>query len=118
MALDPLAPYHNRLQALTPFRVSGTVTDVVGLLITSRGPWLPVGAVCKVYPLHSENPALAEVVGFRGEQTLLMPLGEVRGIHLVGARHRRRSAVECSRARHRAGSGADRVQSVPWGTLQ
>src|SRR5690349_19917451 len=74
MALDPLAPYHNRLQALTPFRVSGTVTDVVGLLITSRGPWLPVGAVCKVYPLHSENPALAEVVGFRGEQTLLMPL--------------------------------------------
>jgi flagellum-specific ATP synthase len=80
MALDPLAPYHNRLQALTPFRVSGTVTDVVGLLITSRGPWLPVGAVCKVYPLHSENPALAEVVGFRGEQTLLMPLGELRGV--------------------------------------
>lgn len=80
MALDPLAPYHNRLQALTPFRVSGTVTDVVGLLITSRGPWLPVGAVCKVYPLHSNHPALAEVVGFRGEQTLLMPLGELRGV--------------------------------------
>src|ERR1051325_1222411 len=80
MTLDPLAPYCNRLETLTPYRVSGTVTDVVGLLITSRGPWLPVGAVCKVYPLHGENPAVAEVVGFRGEQTLLMPLGELRGV--------------------------------------
>lgn len=75
-----LAPYHNRLQALAPFRVSGTVTDVVGLLITSRGPWLPVGAVCKIYPLQGGNEATAEVVGFRGEQTLLMPLGELRGV--------------------------------------
>ncbi|HTM10388.1 MAG TPA: FliI/YscN family ATPase, partial [Verrucomicrobiae bacterium] len=80
MALDPLAPYHSRVRTLTPFRVSGTVTDVVGLLITSRGPWLPVGAVCKVYPLQGENAALAEVVGFRGEHTLLMPLGELRGV--------------------------------------
>jgi flagellum-specific ATP synthase len=80
MTLDPLAPYRHRLETLTPFRVSGTVTDVVGLLITSRGPWLPVGAVCKVYPLHGENSAIAEVVGFRGDQTLLMPLGELRGV--------------------------------------
>jgi flagellum-specific ATP synthase len=75
-----LAPYHNRLRTLAPFRFSGTVTDVVGLLITSRGPWLPVGAVCNVYPLQGGNPAMAEVVGFRGEQTLLMPLGELRGV--------------------------------------
>lgn len=75
-----LEPYHQRLQTVGPYRVSGTVTDVVGLLITSRGPWLPVGAVCKVHPLQRGNPALAEVVGFRGEQTLLMPLGELRGV--------------------------------------
>lgn len=75
-----LAPYHERLHALSPFRISGTVTDVVGLLITSQGPWLPVGGVCKVYPLQGGSPALAEVVGFRGERTLLMPMGELRGV--------------------------------------
>ncbi|HEX9442710.1 MAG TPA: FliI/YscN family ATPase [Candidatus Binatia bacterium] len=80
MSVSLLAPYHHRLQTLAPFRVSGTVTDVVGLLITSRGPWLPVGAVCNVYPLQGGTPSMAEVVGFRGEQTLLMPLGELRGV--------------------------------------
>ena len=39
-----------------------------------------MGGVCKVYPLRGEKPALAEVVGFRGERTLLMPLGELRGV--------------------------------------
>ncbi len=77
---DPLAPYRERLTALSPFRVSGIVTDVVGLLVTSQGPWLPVGGVCEVHPLHGDAPALAEVVGFRGERTLLMPLGELRGV--------------------------------------
>ena len=80
MNQSSLAPYHSRLKTLSPFRLSGTVTDVVGLLITSRGPWVPVGAVCRVYPLQGGTPAMAEVVGFRGEQTLLMPLGELRGV--------------------------------------
>lgn len=77
---DPFAPYRDRLSRLSPFRISGTVTDVVGLLITSQGPWLPVGGVCEVYPLQSGESALAEVVGFKGERTLLMPLGELRGV--------------------------------------
>ncbi|MBI3303939.1 MAG: FliI/YscN family ATPase [Deltaproteobacteria bacterium] len=80
MAENVFAPYHARLKSLSPFRISGTVTDVVGLLITSQGPWLPVGGVCEVYPLQSGHPALAEVVGFKGERTLLMPLGELRGV--------------------------------------
>ncbi len=61
-------------------RFSGSVQEALGLLITSRGPWLPVGGICKVYPLLGGPPALAEVVGFRGEQTLLMPLGELQGV--------------------------------------
>lgn len=77
---DVFAPYRDRLRTLSPFRISGTVTDVVGLLLTSQGPWLPVGGVCEVYPLQGGTPALAEVVGFRGERTLLMPLGELRGV--------------------------------------
>lgn len=75
-----LTPYHQRLQTLSPFRFSGTVQEAVGLLVTSQGPWLPVGAICKVYPLSDGPPAMAEVIGFKGEQTLLMPLGDMQGV--------------------------------------
>jgi len=75
-----LSPYHDRLKVVSPFRISGTVTEVTGLLIASRGPWLPVGGVCHIHSLGDGEPVLAEVVGFRGEQTLLMPLGELRGV--------------------------------------
>ncbi|HXG51839.1 MAG TPA: FliI/YscN family ATPase [candidate division Zixibacteria bacterium] len=77
---DLLFPYRRRLQTVAPFRFSGTVTEVTGLLIASRGPWLPVGGVCHIYPLGGGRPTLAEVVGFRGEQTLLIALGELRGV--------------------------------------
>ena len=75
-----LSPYHDRLKTVSPFRISGIVTEVTGLLIASRGPWLPVGGVCHIHPLGDGEPLLAEVVGFRGEKTLLMPLGELRGV--------------------------------------
>jgi flagellum-specific ATP synthase len=75
-----LFPYQERLKSISSFRVSGTVTEVVGLLVASRGPWLPVGGVCHIFPFGGTAPVMAEVVGFRGEQTLLMPLGDLRGV--------------------------------------
>jgi flagellum-specific ATP synthase len=36
--------------------------------------------MCEVFPLQGGKPALAEVVGFRGEQALLMPLAELQGV--------------------------------------
>ena len=80
MAENLLAPYSARLKTLSPFRAGGTVTEITGLLIVSRGPWLPVGGVCHIYPLAGSSPMLAEVVGFRDERTLLMPLHDLRGI--------------------------------------
>jgi flagellum-specific ATP synthase len=75
-----LSPYHEKLKSVSPLRLSGSVTEVVGSLITSRGPGLPVGGVCRVYPLHDGRPALAEVVGFKGDKILLLPLGDLRGV--------------------------------------
>ena len=75
-----LTPYHDRLKTISPVRITGTVKNVVGRLVSSHGPWLPVGGVCELYPLRGGTPALAEVVGFRGEHTLLLPLGELRGV--------------------------------------
>ena len=78
---DPLLhPYRERLKNLSPFRVSGTVSEVTGLLVASRGPWLPVGGVCHLESIGGGAPVLAEVVGFRDEQTLIMPLADLRGV--------------------------------------
>jgi len=80
MSESLLSPYRDRLKTITPFRMCGTVTEVTGLLIVSRGPWLPVGGVCHIYPVSGARPMLAEVVGFRDERILLMPLSDLRGI--------------------------------------
>ena len=75
-----LTPYRDRLKAIGPLRICGTVTEITGLLIVSRGPWLPVGGVCHIHPTGGAKPVLAEVVGFRDGRTLLMPLNDLRGI--------------------------------------
>lgn len=56
----------------------GRVAQVVGLVIESDGPNAKVGDVC-----HVETPSghvACEVVGFRDERVLLMPLGELTGV--------------------------------------
>jgi flagellum-specific ATP synthase len=73
-------PYRERLKDVSPFRVSGIVSEIAGLLVASRGPWLPIGGSCHLEPLGGGPPIPAEVVGFRGEQTLMMPLADLRGI--------------------------------------
>jgi flagellum-specific ATP synthase len=58
---------------------SGRVTQVVGLAIESAGPDVGVGQMCVIKPPDSP-PILSEVVGFRDENTLLMPLGRMEGV--------------------------------------
>jgi FliI/YscN family ATPase len=40
-----------------------------------------VGEICRIESSGHDGPTLAEVVGFRNNHVLLMPLGELRGIH-------------------------------------
>ena len=58
--------------------VRGTVSDVVGLVIESDGPNAAIGDVCRVEA--DAGPVSCEVVGFRGDKMLLMPLGELAGV--------------------------------------
>lgn len=60
-------------------QVSGRVTQVVGLVVESNGPNARVGDLCMIETGHGEM-IRAEVVGFRGDRTLLMPLGELSGV--------------------------------------
>lgn len=64
---------------------SGKITQVVGQVITGYLPGSSIGSVCAIYPQGGFDRFLAEVVGFRDRNVLLMPLGEMRGVGL-GAR--------------------------------
>ncbi len=68
-----------RLAGLEPARVLGRVRQVVGLVVQAEGLAAPVGALCEILP--SGGPAVpCEVVGFRDEAALLMPLGDLEGV--------------------------------------
>lgn len=58
----------------------GKVTKIVGLTVESLGPNVNMGEVCRI--VSDDISVFAEVVGFRENKILLMPLGELTGIGL------------------------------------
>ena len=58
----------------------GKITEVIGLTIESDGPKSSVGDLCYIYNELNEKPFLAEVVGFKKDKILLMPLASPDGI--------------------------------------
>lgn len=73
--------YLRVVEAVNPIRLHGKVTQVVGLVIEGYCPETSVGAICEVRPKDGE-PIPAEVVGFKDNKILLMPLGDLRGVGL------------------------------------
>lgn len=58
----------------------GRVSQVVGLTIESIGPDVNLGDSCYIRANKYATPIMSEVVGFRNNNILLMPLGDMRGI--------------------------------------
>jgi flagellum-specific ATP synthase len=58
----------------------GKVRQVIGVVIESLGPSMAVGETCAIRYKRNAEPVLAEVVGFRENKVLMMPLGELAGI--------------------------------------
>jgi len=80
----PDATVEALLQAVpaTPrFGRFGRVTRVVGLVIEATGLDVGVGELCRVTSLTDDRSVLAEVVGFNENNVILMPLGELDGLH-------------------------------------
>jgi flagellum-specific ATP synthase len=76
---SPLAPYLARLETCAGLRWHGRVTQVIGPLVESAGPFCSVGEICQI--IDSRKRVLpAEIVGFRGETVLSMPLESPRGV--------------------------------------
>ena len=71
--------YLTALEGAELMELKGFVTQVVGLTIESKGPMASLGELCRI---HGRGGAMieAEVVGFRGGNVLLMPLGDLDGI--------------------------------------
>lgn len=72
------------LATLNPVRVSGRVTDVIGLVVEATGPGAPLGSVCAIgrpgERALGPDAILGEVVGFRTGRVLLMPLADLAGV--------------------------------------
>ncbi len=71
----------HRLRQTSVIENRGRVSQVIGLVIESEGPLAAVGEVCRIESARHDGSTLAEVVGFRNNHVLLMPLGETHGIH-------------------------------------
>ena len=72
--------YFQAIERTEPIKTNGKVTQVIGLIIESHGPGAVLGELCYVFPNSSSKKIQAEVVGFKENKTLLMPLGDLRGI--------------------------------------
>jgi flagellum-specific ATP synthase len=59
----------------------GRVTRVVGLVIEAAGLDVGLSELCRITSLSEEKSVLAEVVGFHERGVLLMPLGDIDGLH-------------------------------------
>lgn len=71
--------YANYLRDFDDTIHSGRVVQIVGLTIESVGPITNIGDLCLIKP--RSGPAVpAEVVGFRDQRVLLMPLAELTGV--------------------------------------
>lgn len=79
---DPLAwsSYRPLLQEIEPIQRYGRVNQVIGLVIEGNGPLSAVGHMCQIEVRNEGRLIPAEVVGFRDQKILLMPLGESRGV--------------------------------------
>lgn len=74
-----LGRYLQRLDETASMRVRGRVREVTGLVVRASVPKAVVGELVQIRRRDGEVMS-AEVVGFDGEDVVLMPLGDVEGI--------------------------------------
>ena len=74
-----VAHYQRQLEEMDDTIHSGRVSQIVGLTIESLGPTTNIGDLCFIQP-RSGQGVPAEVVGFRDQKVLLMPLSELTGV--------------------------------------
>lgn len=74
-----LSSFIEAVEQAESITVKGRVTEVTGLVIKAKVPGVRIGEVCFIEGTTG-NQVVCEVVGFRDETVMLMPLGEAQGI--------------------------------------
>jgi flagellum-specific ATP synthase len=78
-----LNSYFHKLDAMDPIKTIGSVKRAVGLVVESLGPPVSVGELCEIAGNgRSDGGIPAEVVGFRDNYVISMPLRKVNGVQL------------------------------------
>jgi flagellar protein export ATPase FliI len=80
MSLINFEKYQKSLDKASTVKIKGRITELVGLVAKAVIPNVKVGELCLIEPQGEVNPIKAEVVGFKDNQVLLMPLGNLEGI--------------------------------------
>lgn len=73
--------YLQELSRVDPICWTGQVTRLVGLLVESKGPAAAVGDFCEIRT-SSGRKVRTQVIGFRDDRVLSMPLEETDGLQL------------------------------------
>jgi FliI/YscN family ATPase len=68
-----------QVRRILPVALTGSVGKIVGLTVSVTGFPAPLGAVCAI--MRENGAAIrGEVIGFRDEETLVLPYGDLAGI--------------------------------------
>jgi flagellum-specific ATP synthase len=79
-----LESYFPIVEQIPTLQWIGQVTEVVGLLVESRGPSAAIGDFCEVHAASGRR-IRTQVIGFRSGRVLSMPLEEIDGLQLGDA---------------------------------
>lgn len=73
--------YLNALEQVKMYQLQGRIAQAIGLTMEAVGPKVSLGELCYVKTNRGDNEYVScEVVGFKDNRTLLMPLGNLEGI--------------------------------------
>ncbi len=68
------------IKEVNPVVKIGKIIEIIGLTIVADGPTSSIGDLCHIISEGSKEIIYAEVVGFKEERILLMPLGSIEGL--------------------------------------
>jgi flagellum-specific ATP synthase len=72
--------YYDLVHGAPLIRAGGRVKKVVGMVLEATGPAAQIGCVCDIDTDRRGRSVTAEVLGFREDSVLLMPLEDIRSL--------------------------------------
>lgn len=75
-----LAECQRAIGHIKPLQVKGRVKRLLGTVITATAPAARIGELCWLHDPHTRMRLPAEVIGLNGDEVILTPLGDIKGM--------------------------------------